>query len=573
MGVNKIGLKVSYDEFLDTLLTNSLKSHEAEHGEGFWTDHWHYNLDLLESFFAVYPEQAEDLIFKKRLFTYFDNAETVRPRCEKYLLHNGSVKQLHSIAADSGKKELMRKRAYQAHVSRSEFGHGEIYSTTLINKLLCLLANKFASLDPSGTGIEMEADKPNWFDALNGLPALSGSSVCETFELKRLLIFIRDSLKKSTLAKIAITKEVYELITDLNSETENYFSSQGADKDFTYWDKTHALKEDFRHKTRFGFRGIEQEVPKEELIRVVENALRKVEAGIKNAYDPKTNTYCGYFINEVVLYDLINEHFVRPLKFKQRKLPLFLEGQMHALRLANTTDEALKLYQGTKKSELFDKKLKMYKVTASLKEMPEEIGRCRIFTPGWLENESIWLHMEYKYMLETLKQGLYEEFFTDFKNALIPFQNPQKYGRSILENASFLVSSVFPDKKLHGNGFVGRLSGSTAEFIQIWLLMNIGKEPFYLNNGRLNFRFSPILVGWLFDKRGEYAFKLLGKTRVTYHNPKRLNTFGKNSVKVNRIVLTDKSNKTQEFSSASIPPPYSDKIRQGEILTINAFLA
>lgn len=33
------------------------------------------------------------------------------------------------------------------------------------------------------------------------------------------------------------------------------------------------------------------------------------------------------------------------------------------------------------------------------------------FTPGWLENESIWLHMEYKYLLELIRNGMYEEFF------------------------------------------------------------------------------------------------------------------------------------------------------------------
>ena len=99
----------------------------------------------------------------------------------------------------------------------------------------------------------------------------------------------------------------------------------------------------------------------------------------------------------------------------------------------------------------------MYKVTAPLSGMPEEIGRCRVFTPGWLENESIWLHMEYKYLLEMLKQGLYEDFYAEFKNTLIPFLDPQKYGRSILENSSFLVSSAFPNNGLHGNGFVARL--------------------------------------------------------------------------------------------------------------------
>src|SRR3989344_1069318 len=105
----------------------------------------------------------------------------------------------------------------------------------------------------------------------------------------------------------------------------------------------------------------------------------------------------------------------------------------------------------------------MYKDNAPLKSAPVEIGRARVFTPGWLENESVWLHMEYKYLLEMLKGGLHDEFFQDFKKALVPFQPAERYGRSVLENSSFIVSSVFPDPSYHGVGFVARLSGSTAE--------------------------------------------------------------------------------------------------------------
>jgi len=103
------------------------------------------------------------------------------------------------------------------------------------------------------------------------------------------------------------------------------------------------------------------------------------------------------------------------------------------------------------------------------------------FSPGWLENESIWSHMEYKYLLEVLRAGLYEEFYSDFKNCLVPFLNAKQYTRSILENSSFIVSSVNSDKSLHGAGFVARLSGSTAEIIHMWLIMNVGLRPFYLS--------------------------------------------------------------------------------------------
>ena len=84
----------------------------------------------------------------------------------------------------------------------------------------------------------------------------------------------------------------------------------------------------------------------------------------------------------------------------------------------------------------------MYKVNADLSGESWEIGRTRVFPAGWLENESIWLHMEYKFVLELLRCELYEEFYENFRSVFIPFLNPEQYGRSILENSSFLVSSA-----------------------------------------------------------------------------------------------------------------------------------
>lgn len=91
--------------------------------------------------------------------------------------------------------------------------------------------------------------------------------------------------------------------------------------------------------------------------------------------------------------------------------------------------------------------------------LSQEIGRMMAFSPGWLENQSIWLHMSYKFLLELLRGGLYEEFYQDIKTGLVPFMDNKVYGRSPLEASSFIVSSAFPDKKLHGAGFLARLSG------------------------------------------------------------------------------------------------------------------
>jgi len=561
---NKISLNVSYDDFLEVILSSSSKTQEAEHAEGYWTDHWTYNLDLIDSYLRIYPEKFNELFFEKKVFTFYDNPELVRPRSEKYMLYNGKPRQLHCLGLDGVKKETLRKRPNNPHILRTQNGSGEIYYTTLIGKLLCLSANKLASLDPCGCGIEMEAGKPNWFDSLNGLPALFGSSTCETFELKRLLKLIKGALENSQVNEIELAEEIAEFIKQL--------SVIMAEEDFSYWDKSNTIKEAYRLNSRLGFSGNLVYLQNKELISFLNAALNKVEAGLNKAFNKVQGTYNSYFINEVIEFDIGKDHYIKPRKFAQKPAPLFLEGQMHALRLSRDINQAAGIYKATRKSALFDKKLLMYKVTAPLESMPKEIGRCRIFTPGWLENESIWLHMEYKYILELLKTGLIKEFYAEFKNVLIPFQDPQRYGRSILENSSFLASSAFPNSNLHGNGFVARLSGSTAEFLQIWLIMNTGTEPFYLdNNKQLNLSFKPILPNWLFDRQGRYSFNFLSSIRLTYYNPGKKDTFGKNKAEISKIIIFENGTPTQ-ISGATIPSPYAQKIRSRQIHKIDIYL-
>jgi hypothetical protein len=371
-----------------------------------------------------------------------------------------------------------------------------------------------------------------------------------------------------------VTQEIWEFLAGLNNLIEDFLKQSSAtDKDYLYWDKSYTLKENYREKTKLGFSGNESEIETTNLIKLLGLASEKLNIGIEKAFDKKKGVYYSYFINQVAEYEIVDKTVIKPKRFLQKRLPLFLEGQMHALRLAKNLNTAQNLYKGTKSSALFDKKLKMYKITAPLASMPEEIGRCRAFTPGWLENESIWLHMEYKYLLELLKSGLYAEFYNDFKTVLIPFQDAKKYGRSILENSSFIVSSAFPDEKLQGNGFVARLSGSTAEFLQIWLIMNLGNKPFFLNqNNELNIKFNPILPGWLFDKKGNYSFNFLGKILVTYHNRKKKATFGKNIARPKKIILKNSDNSSREFTSDTIPSPFAAQIRSLQIKSIDIYL-
>jgi hypothetical protein len=268
------------------------------------------------------------------------------------------------------------------------------------------------------------------------------------------------------------------------------------------------------------------------------------------------------------LCDAEGRPYVRATNFAPRVLPLFLEGPTHAMKVAEDAASAHALHQQVRQSALFDHQLGMFKVNASLAAESPEIGRARAFTPGWLENESIWLHMEAKYLLELLRAGLFAEFFAAMRQALPPFLAAETYGRSPLENSSFIVSSAHPDPTLHGRGFVARLSGVTAEFLSMWTTMMAGRQPFFMQDGQLHLALQPALPAWLFDEQNQLSFRFLGHTTVTVHNPAGLDTW---QASPSRTVLTPANRAALELPGALIGPPYAAMVRSGQIEAIHIY--
>jgi len=101
-------------------------------------------------------------------------------------------------------------------------------------------------------------------------------------------------------------------------------------------------------------------------------------------------------------------------------------------------------------------------------------------------------------------------------DAAVPFLDPDVYGRSPLENSSFIASSANPDPAVHGRGFVARLSGSTAEFLHIWQLMFFGRAPFTMRDGKLTLEFTPFVPDYLMPDDGVVKTTFLGKIEVVY---------------------------------------------------------
>lgn len=480
----------------------------ADFGEGYWSDHWTYNLDLIESYLSVYPEQEAELLME-RDYTYFCCQVPILPRIKRYVKTENGIRQYHFLDEEA-------KRTDKEKLVRAQFGQGEPVKVTLLEKLLVLCVTKYAALDAYGMGVEMEGGKPGWYDALNGLPGLFGSSMAETYELARIMEYTLKALEKCP-AGVEITKEVAEYLQSMDAVTLIHKNEIVRDKELLeFWNKRNEVKESYVNRTFRGISGRTVEMENAKLVAILNNLLDTVRHGINKALSLGDGIAPTYFTYEVEDYVETKEG-IFPEHFSLGRVPYFLEGPVRFLKLEGYGTDKGSLYTKVKNSDLYDEKLQMYKVNASLEGASFELGRTKAFTPGWLENESVWLHMEYKYLLELLKSGLYREYMEDFVKAAIPFQDPEVYGRSIYENSSFIASSKNPNESYHGKGFVARLSGSTVEFLQMWTIMMFGKQPFGMEEDKLVLTFAPALPACLVGDDCIVEAMFLGSTKVVYH--------------------------------------------------------
>jgi hypothetical protein len=501
---NTIDLTSSFEELLAYVLFASSENLEADHGEGFWIDHWTYNIDLIESYLAIYPDKKQTLLFE-RPYKYYQNKVCVQPREIKYVQKDNEYRQYNALDHKEGDISQWVEAPNKTPIT-----------TNLYSKLLLLATIKTATIAPFGYGIGMEAGKPGWNDSLNGLPSLFGTSTSELFELKRLMTLIEQVDLEGCVYALPIEASRF-----LEKLQEHLTLMQ--DDDQAFWEQTTRLLEKYRADIYQDLSGEMKVLNQEAVEQLVHSLTKRVDQAIE-----AVEKYNGPALLPTYFYFEKNDETLKP-----HAVTPFLEGLVKKLKVTDSTKEAYNIYQAVKESEIYDRKLQMYKTSGPLTNEPIELGRAKFFTPGWLENESVFLHMTYKYLLALLKSGLYDAFYEDLETMLIPNLDPNIYGRSILENSSFIASSANPDESIHGKGFVARLSGSTVEFLNMWVQMFIGERPFTYDKDKkqLSFQLLPALHKELFKEDGTVQFTLLGEIKVTYSNAKMQHTYGEKGVK------------------------------------------
>ncbi len=522
-------------EELDELIRGATPVYSARFSEGYWTDHFVYLIDLVTSYLSVYPERGEELLYKTPI-GWFRSGVRVLPRSRRAVRTESGVVRLHSLerAGEDGWEEA----------------GGKPFETSLAAKLLFLALIKTATLDPLGCGIDMEGGRPGWCDATNGLPALFGSNVADSLELYRLLGILQTLLKGG---RVVWAKEQDDLFRAVLSLLARAPSPQA------YYDSCAEYRETYLRRVYGGLEGTTAKEGPKEIAVFLKMARARLKEGFKRAKELGGGRIPTYLTFEPEETEELGGGYVLPKSFKARALPHFLEGFAKSVSAGDR-----KSYPAARRSPLYDKKLGLFKTSEPLDGESLVIGRIRSFPAGWLERESCFLHMSYKMLLALLQAGMYEEFYREISTGLIPFMSPERYGRSTLENSSFLVTSNHSDRGKWGKGYQARLTGANAEALSMWRLMMGLEQPFTVEGGELKFSLSPKLHKDFFAD-GRVVFTLFGRTKVTY-----LNRSGKSTweVRVSRYRLIGE----ETAETLSVCGELAEKVRAGKYREIEVEL-
>jgi hypothetical protein len=607
---------VSKDDFINKFASVSQSNYMAVYGDGYWADHWEYYLDLIESYNSIYPDREEYVMYDTDKLPYFYSPATCQPRSKKYvatLVQSGvgeHVQQLGATTWDNDKTTIQNGflKTPDAPWKDEEANwqhdaNGNVFKSEPIAKLFLLGTLKFATRDPYGMGVEYEGGKPGWNDAMNGLVGMIGSGMPETYELQLILKYV-EKIVSTYDRGFDIPEELNDMLTSVGEALDALEASNFSDEDvpaylltkkvprelFEYWDAVATARETYRDAIKYTFSGETVTLSADTLKPMLARFIKHVDVGMARAMkvgsrgdgdDGNTGVSPSYFSYNATSWTDTGEvnadghSYVNVKGFAVGTFPLFLEGpvrMMKTLPRKGGEAENMRVFENVKNSGLYDEKLNAYTVSASLVGQSYDMGRMMAFSPGWLENQSVWTHMSYKFYLQLLRGGLYEQFFKELKGgSMLPFVDFDKYGRSLLECSSFIASSAFPDEDQHGRGFLARLSGSTAEFLSIWVLMFIGKQPFQVNknSGELELVFEPVLPAWAFDEKGEVGYKLFSEIDVTYHTDGGGDLVGK---RPHKYEVYFKSHDGKDVVEAEVLPEYiAQQARRLDLKSIDVY--
>lgn len=276
-----------------------------------------------------------------------------------------------------------------------------------------------------------------------------GSGMPETFELSELLKYVKSVVVKYQ-RPIVIPSELGVMVDSINIALDELLSSGYTDPEeltqhvpkalFKYWNDVATAREKYRKDVEYYFTGTTTEIAPDDAITMLTAWFDQVQIGVGRAIqigskgiddDGSSGIPPAYFSYAVTEWEENGEKnakglpLANPKAMKVGTFPAFLESPVRYMKLIQDDKEKMTdMYGKVLNSNLRDKLLKMYFISADLTGQSYDMGRMMAFSAGWLENQSIWMHMSYKYYLQLLRGKLYDEFYSEMKGGgMIPFMD------------------------------------------------------------------------------------------------------------------------------------------------------
>jgi hypothetical protein len=169
---------------------------------GYWSDHQIIYLQkLMEISQKIHPGKLQDLLTQP-VFSYANVPYRIKPYAD--LVEN----PYNTIDFDWDLQQLIERRVDERGTDGKLVytGDGQIYQSSLAEKLLTLLLAKLANFVPEG-GIWMNTQRPEWNDANNALVG-KGLSVVTLCYLRRYLLFFKELLSESGVETVPVNSDV-----------------------------------------------------------------------------------------------------------------------------------------------------------------------------------------------------------------------------------------------------------------------------------------------------------------------------------------------------------------------------
>jgi hypothetical protein len=308
---------------------------------GYWSDHQIIYLQkLMEVSTKVHPRKLESFL-SRPIFSHVN--VPYRIKSYKDLQKNPFNSIDFNWEMEKNIEARVRERGTDGRLVHTN--DGNVFHTTLVEKLLILLLAKLSNFVPEG-GIWMNTQRPEWNDANNALVG-KGLSVVTLSYLLRTIVFCKELLKQSGMTGVQLSEEVAAFLYQI-SEILNRFQGilVGAFSDSQRRDMMNALGQagsDYRwNYYSQGLSGKINELPLSELTAFLDLAQKYVEHSLR-ANKRSDNLYHAYNVLQ------LDENTA-----SVRHLYEMLEGQVAILSSGLLTgEESLSLLESLRQSRLY----------------------------------------------------------------------------------------------------------------------------------------------------------------------------------------------------------------------------